>query len=693
VSADPRAAGTGDLGPERDTEAWTDACQADLLAAIVAVLRGRGASDPLRAEAVGNDDDRRDQVPWVGMLERVVDGFSLSPAERDVLVLAAAAELDPAAVSGDEEVRSCCGTVLSIADAVERIAGVGWDALSPSGPLRRWRLVHVSETDPVRGPLHIDERVLFALLGVAAVDPVLQVLGEPMAPVDRADRRPTLVRAAEEGAIGWAGPVPVGRAVPVLDLTAADPGEARRAATLAAERLGLGLWQIQAGDLPSAPEEVDALAVVLEREAVLADVAVLLVDGGTTDRSSLIGLIDRCSTPLAVIGARGRRGWDRATTHVVVPDPTSGELAELWRNALGSVAPAVDGEIERLAFSFALPVDRVHDVARAARLAVAGGEPAGATVWRHARQTARGALDGLAERVDAVAGWDDLVIPPLPRRTLEEIAAHVRQRHLVGQRWGFAAARGDNLAVTALFHGPSGVGKTLAARVLANELDLDLYRVDLSQTVSKFIGETEKNLKEIFDRAEQCNAVVVFDEADALFGKRSEVHDAHDRYANIEVSYLLQRMEGYRGLAILTTNLPANLDQAFLRRLRHSVAFPFPDQVARREIWARAFPPAAPREELDLDALAQLGVSGASIANIALGAAVLAADAGSRIGMAHVRAAALSEYAKHDRAPSAGELRGWPTDEPSDRASDGASDDEASTSREPAVVGAGRVRP
>jgi SpoVK/Ycf46/Vps4 family AAA+-type ATPase len=198
---------------------------------------------------------------------------------------------------------------------------------------------------------------------------------------------------------------------------------------------------------------------------------------------------------------------------------------------------------------------------------------------------------------------------------------------------------------------------------LATELDLDLYRVDLSQTVSKYVGETEKNLKEIFDRAEHCNAVLVFDEADALFGKRSDVHDARDRYANIEVSYLLQRMESYGGLAILTTNLPANLDPAFIRRLRHSIAFPFPDQAARRDIWSRVFPARAPLAELDLGLLARLGVSGAAIANIALGAAVLAAEAATPITMGHLRLAAKSEYAKHDRVLSTGELLGWPDTE------------------------------
>ena len=625
---------------------WSQDCQADLLAEVAMVRRG--TASPLVGSA--------------SMVGHLSAGFSLSDGQRELLVLAAAAELDPAAISGDPAVRSCCDTVLSAVDALEQAAHAEWSDLSPSGPLRRWRLVHLSETDPLHGSVRIDERVLFALLGVHTVDPALQSIGRPLAPVDAADRLPTVVAAAADAARHWATPASVDGMVPVLDIAAADRGLARRTAVVAAEHLGLGLWEIEASVLPTAPDELDALAVLLERDAVLADLAVLLVDddGGPEARRSLVRLIDRCSAPVAVIGAPGRRDWRRATTHVGVAAPPHGEVASMWREALGPLAGELDAEIGRLAYSFELPVERLHDVARATIDAVDQGASAPLQLWARARQAARGSLEGLAQRVDATAGWADLIVPPVQRRALHEIAAHVRQRQLVGDHWGFAKARGDNLAVTALFHGPSGVGKTLAARVLAHELELDLYRVDLSQTVSKFVGETEKNLKEIFDRAEQGNAVLVFDEADALFGKRSEVHDAHDRYANIEVSYLLQRMESYRGLALLTTNLPANLDPAFLRRLRHRVAFPFPDQSARRDIWRRAIPPDAPCADLDFDQLSRLGVSGAGIANIALGAAVLAAEEGTAIGMAHLRAAAFSEYAKHDRAPSAGELRGWP---------------------------------
>jgi SpoVK/Ycf46/Vps4 family AAA+-type ATPase len=210
-----------------------------------------------------------------------------------------------------------------------------------------------------------------------------------------------------------------------------------------------------------------------------------------------------------------------------------------------------------------------------------------------------------------------------------------------------------------LFAGPSGTGKTMAAEVIAAELGLDLYRIDLAGTVSKYIGETEKNLRRIFDAAEGSGAILLFDEADALFGKRSDVSDAHDRYANIEVSYLLQRMESYSGLAILTTNKRGALDEAFMRRIRFVVGFPFPDEALRREVWSRAFPAAALTEAVDFDKLARLSVPPGNIRNIALNAAFLAAGAGGPIGMAHLRQAAMAECAKIEKSPTPTEIGGW----------------------------------
>jgi SpoVK/Ycf46/Vps4 family AAA+-type ATPase len=250
-------------------------------------------------------------------------------------------------------------------------------------------------------------------------------------------------------------------------------------------------------------------------------------------------------------------------------------------------------------------------------------------------------------------------LPEPQRQILREIAAQVRQRARVYEIWGFAAKGTRGLGVSALFAGASGTGKTMAGEVLADELRLDLYRIDLSQVVSKYIGETEKNLKRVFDAAEEGGVILLFDEADALFGKRSEVKDSHDRYANIEVSYLLQRMESYRGLAILTTNMKNALDTAFMRRIRFVVQFPFPDAEQRAEMWRRIFPPDAPTEGLDVSKLARLNVAGGNIRNIALNAAFLAADAGEPVRMMHLLRAARGECAKLEKPLIEAEIGGW----------------------------------
>jgi SpoVK/Ycf46/Vps4 family AAA+-type ATPase len=281
-------------------------------------------------------------------------------------------------------------------------------------------------------------------------------------------------------------------------------------------------------------------------------------------------------------------------------------------------------------------------------------------LWDACRSHARPRIEGLGQRIASPASWDDLVLPPAQREVLRDVAAHVRNRATVYERWGFAGQGSRGLGISALFSGASGTGKTMAAEVIANELRLDLYRIDLSSVVSKYIGETEKNLRKIFDAAEEGGAILLFDEADALFGKRSEVKDSHDRYANIEVSYLLQRMESYRGLAVLTTNLKSALDTAFLRRIRFIVQFPFPDAEQRADIWRRVFPRATPTEGLDAELLAQLNVAGGNIRSIAVHAAFLAADAGEPVRMEHVLRAARSEYAKMEKPLTDAEVAGWP---------------------------------
>jgi SpoVK/Ycf46/Vps4 family AAA+-type ATPase len=287
----------------------------------------------------------------------------------------------------------------------------------------------------------------------------------------------------------------------------------------------------------------------------------------------------------------------------------------------------------------------------AAESATLRSEPAATAddVWRASEQEATPKLDELAKRIAPTYGWDDIVLPREPFRQLREIAAQVIHRAKVYRDWGFGEKLARGRGIAALFAGPSGTGKTMAAEVLARDLRLDLYRIDLAGVVSKYIGETERNLKRIFAAAERGGAILFFDEADALFGKRSEVKDSHDRYANIEVNYLLQSMEDFRGLAILATNRKSSLDSAFVRRLRFIVDFPFPDAAHRQRIWRSVFPPQADLHGIDFAWLARLEIPGGHIRNVAIAAAFLAASEGASIGMIHVMRAARREYGKMER--------------------------------------------
>lgn len=249
------------------------------------------------------------------------------------------------------------------------------------------------------------------------------------------------------------------------------------------------------------------------------------------------------------------------------------------------------------------------------------------------------------------------MLPPAESGLLRQIAAQVGQRGTVYESWGFAHKMSRGLGISALFAGDSGTGKTMAAEVIANDLRLNLYRIDLSAVVSKYIGETEKNLRRLFDAAEDGGAILFFDEADALFGKRSEVKDSHDRYANIEINYLLQRMEAYGGLAILATNRQSALDQAFMRRLRFVVNFPFPGAAQRKAIWQNVFPPETPTMDVDLDRLARLNLTGGHISAIALNAAFQAAQSGGKVTTPLIVECARAELRKLGRVINELEFR------------------------------------
>jgi SpoVK/Ycf46/Vps4 family AAA+-type ATPase len=267
----------------------------------------------------------------------------------------------------------------------------------------------------------------------------------------------------------------------------------------------------------------------------------------------------------------------------------------------------------------------------------------------------------MARKLEPHYTWDDIVLPRQQLATLRLICTTVRQRPTVYGDWGFDRKLASGKGMIALFSGPSGTGKTMSAEIIATELGLDLYKINLSAVVSKYIGETEKNLERIFSEAQYTDAILFFDEADALFGKRSEVKDAHDRYANIETAYLLQRTEEYNGLVILASNIKKNMDEAFVRRIHFMVDFPFPEEPERLEIWRRTFPVQAPRaEDIDLAFLARkLKITGGNIRNIILISAFLAAEEHEPISMRHLVRGASYEFQKIGKMIVEGDFEGY----------------------------------
>jgi hypothetical protein len=626
---------------------------------------GGGASAAEPPESPGCPPDVAREEEWTpdapAALDELCEAFGLSPFERDVLLLCAGLELDAsfaplcAAAQGDTQ-----RAYPTFGLALAALPLAHWSALSPAGALRYWRLIEVDagRDSLTRAPLRIDERVLHHLTGLSYLDERLRGLVEPVAlPDEMPPSQQELTRTVAEFLAG------AGReqASPVVSLNGADAAGKRAVAAGAAARLGRRLHTMQAADVPQGVAEREALARLWERESVLQGSALLVEMNETDAAHAVVSLIEGVRGMVFVSARDPVRLRARPTFCVEVRKPSPAEQRELWQNALGPLARGLNGHLESLTAHFNMGADAIRAASAQARARAADedAEAVGEALWSACRVRGRSRLEDMAQRIEPAATWDDLVLPEYQLRTLREVAAQVRRRGVVYESWGFAARSERGLGVSALFSGTSGTGKTMAAEVLAGSLRLDLYRIDLSQVVSKYIGETEKNLRRVFDAAEESGAALLFDEADALFGKRSEVKDSHDRYANIEVSYLLQRMEAYRGLAILTTNLKTALDTAFMRRLRFLVHFPFPDAAQRTEIWRRVFPPGAPLDGLSCEKLARLSVAGGNIRNIALSAAFLAAEEGAGISMSHILRAARGEYEKMERPLTETETGGW----------------------------------
>ena len=639
-------------------------------------LQPREAARPRGPYRESATEDRRflaengpfgDEAP--AALDALHAAFGLSQFERNLLLLCAGMELDSAfsllcaAAQGDAN-RNFPTFGLALAALPE----AHWSALTPEAPLRRWRLIEVGSGPALTlSPLRIDERVLHCLAGVAYMDERLAAMVEPIAPAGEAGLAPSHATVARSIVAAWSAPQ-AGQDLPAVQLCSVVPLNCRPLASAIATAIGLRAVALSSDLIPAPASELDAFLRLWEREAVLGR-ALILVEcdadtagsGDDAKARNLNRFIERLAGPVILAGREQRQIPHRWTIAFHINHPTTSEQRTAWQAALAPATGAASSEIDALASQFSLSIPAIRSVAAEvlARAAASPDLDVAATAWQSCRAHCRTRLDGLAQRIEPAARWEDLVLPEPQMQALRQVAIQVRHRGTVYETWGFAAKSSRGLGIAALFAGVSGTGKTMAAEVLAADLRLDLYRIDLASVVSKYIGETEKNLRRVFDAAEESGSILLFDEADALFGKRSEVKDSHDRYANIEVSYLLQRMEAYRGLAILTTNLKSALDPAFFRRLRFVVQFPFPDPPQRAEIWRRIFPPSTPTEKLDLGKLARLNVPGGNIRNIAMNAAFLAASESRCVRMPHLLTAARAEYGKLERPLTEAEIGGW----------------------------------
>lgn len=613
--------------------------------------------DWARALLAGEDVPDRDalnQAAAQGPLSLMSRIFGLSPADEDLLCLLLAHRLD-GCIAGLAAERTGDRRHGYISAHLATLTIGGGDAqfgadlvarLHPDAPLRRWGLVTMAETHALAA-IELTESVALRLMGqpldlppFCRLAPVTGYVPRFQAQAD--DLVPTLPQG-----LALVGPARSGRCL--LAATLANAA-ARRAYVLDSDALLAG------GGLDTSLRAIardlllDGGVAILDadpgaestRQVEAASEAALLAAGRSEGRRVAEAALRAFAGHLIVL-CNDPTGLPDGMHRVRLAPLTHVERKLLWRQSVGP--HTLENEVSDVAAQFPLGPSDISEIGAS----IMEGDPPG-TLWRRCRERGGRGLDALATRIHPRHDWDTLVLPDGVIAELRAMANQIRYRLTVLDDWGFGHRLQSGRGVTALLAGPSGVGKTMAAEVVAGDLGLDLYKVDLSRLVSKYIGETEKNLRRVFDAAEETGACLFLDEADACLGKRSEVKDSHDRHANIEVSYLLQRMESYSGLCLMATNLKNNLDAAFLRRLRFVIDLPFPDQGERQKIWQGAFPRETPLEALDWRALAKMDIAGGSIVVIAVNAAFLAASEGGPVTMDRIARAAEGEYRKHDRS-------------------------------------------
>ena len=625
-----------------------------LVSRVEAACDRRGAPSPELAHALAvlTDDHPAGAAPGPGE-QRLTDlgrVFGLSALDLDLLTVAVAPELDAtfgavfALLQGDPtRLRPTVGLALELCERGSMSAAAR-ARLAPAGPLRRANLVEVvGDSTVLTRQVRAVDRVVAHLAGEDDLDPLVSGLMVATSPLPFPET-PALARALEVGApITWVH---------------SPPGTAGQSLAAGAfEALDATCLTVDLRRRPPATSAVDAVRAVA-REAGLLGVGLVVLgvdEGDAAECGSLLQLLARAPVPVVAVG---RRAWDASWLDYMIytVDATAvgpQERDAIWRQTLGaSVDPSGPGWNELVGLRLT-PEEIAKTARHAALVAESLSEALDITHIREsARRVGSTGVTG-ATRARSLAGFDDLILPPPVLSSLHEIVDWATHRDQVLAQNSLAGKGGKGRGITALFGGSPGTGKTLAAHVIAGALGLDLHTVDLSTVVDKYIGETEKNLEQVFATAENLNVVLLFDEADALFGSRSEVRDARDRYANQEVAYLLQRMERFDGIVILATNLRANLDPAFSRRLHFVVHFPDPDVPTRRRLWESHLAALAGSDvddPVDLDRLAErVPLAGGDIRNIVLAAAYAATAEGVSVGMRHVMAAVEREYRKLGR--------------------------------------------
>ncbi len=598
-------------------------------------------------------------------IDQLVNVLGLSAFERDIVLLCAGVELDSSFADLVQSIQGDSSMLPSFSLALAGIPESHWGAIAPGGPLRYWRLIEINKTQLMtRSPLRIDEHILHYLAGISELH---EKLKEVVNRVNGSEHLlPSQLKLADEIFNVFYEKEKKYSSLPVIQLQGADNSDKLNIAANVSSRLGFELYAIAANVMSGNQHDLYELTRLWNREAALNGYALFLdcENFDSSDRSKTLLLNNFVENVYGLVIISGNWSPQLKKPKFVfdVAKPAPSEQLIIWKKILRVTNN--NEQFENLVSQFNLSANTIAKIGEEIFYTSANVFSENENknldekkLWQLCCDYSRPQIDELAERIEPLADWSDIVLPDEQKTMLKAIASQIKDRNKVYEKWGFAKKVARGLGISVLFAGESGTGKTMAAEVLANDLHLDLYKIDLSKVVNKYIGETEKNLKKIFDAAEDGGAILLFDEADALFGKRSEVKDSHDRYSNIEVSYLLQRMEAYRGLAILTTNMRSALDKAFLRRIRFVIQFPFPDAELRTEIWKKIFPQGV-KHKLDLEKLSRLSVPGGSIRNIALNAAFFAANAGDEILMSHVSRAAKAEYDKLEKSFSSSELRG-----------------------------------